>query len=471
MSSRPLRLLLLLAALGAAAAGSYVIYSAERALAEASAAAAGYMQRAQAAIGDLHAMRAAQQAYVAEGQGADYWMRQADDALGRLERAMADLAAASGAEARTSLEGVAASVKDFRALDARAREYVRQERPLMASEVIFTDSLAVLARGVDQLQAAMAAELAARQGQIEALRGRQIYAGAGAVALLLLFVMLLVPVPERDVDVLTAMRALTESAPLRKTASPSPGAAAPASATASKPVVDWVDGVESSARVISRVKVTSETQASAQEKPAESPSTVQPAPVSAEAPQPAAETTATESGQPAQEPAVEPAAAAVRDQTPAVDLPEAARICAELARVLDGGDIPALLARAAALLDAPGLIVWVIDRQGTALYPLLTHGYPQQVVMRLGSLPADADNATAAAWRTGRTSVLPGENGTPGALVIPIVTAEGCIGVLAAEIAAGRESRDEIQALATIFAAQLATVVAPVASEQAQAAR
>lgn len=470
MSSRPLRLLLLVAALGAAAAGSYVIYSTERALAEASAAAAGYTHRGQAALNDLHAMRAAQQAYVAEGQGADYWMRQADDALERLERTMADLVAASGADARTRLDGVAASITDFRALDARAREYVRQDRPLMASEVIFTDSLAVLARGVEQLQAAMAAEQAARQGELEALRGRQIYAGAGAVALLLLFVMLLVPVPERDVDVLTAMRALTESAPLRKTASPGAAPAAPPTSASSRPAVDWVDGVESSARVISRVRVDPEAAAAARERPAASATTAQPEPVSAEAQHPVSDTA--ESGTPASEPAVEPVAAVLQEhQVPLVDLPEAARICAELARVLDGGDIPALLTRAATLLDAPGLIVWVIDRQGTALYPLLTHGYAQQVVMQLGSLPADADNATAVAWRTGRASVLPGENGTPGALVIPIVTAEGCIGVLAAEIAAGRESRDEIQALATIFAAQLATVVAPVASEQAQAAR
>lgn len=464
MSSRPIRLLLLLAALGAAAAGSYVIYSAERALAEATAAAAGYAHRAQTTLNTLHTLRAAQQAYVAEGQGADYWMRQADDALGQLERGLADLQAESGAEARKGLEGVAESIKDFRALDARAREYVRQDRPLMASEVIFTDSLAALVRGLDHLQVALAAEQTARREQLEALRSRQMYAGAGAVALLLLLVMLLVPVPERDVDVITALRALTESAPLRKTTPQPASGPAPAS---SAPVVDWVDGVESSARVISRVRRDADA-ATSQTKPADTAAATPPS--STESREPAPD--AVDSRPPASAQSTPPAApAASNDQPSTPDLREAARICAELARVLDGKDIPALLGRAAALLDAPGLIVWVIDQQGTTLYPLLTHGYPQQVVMRLGSLPADADNATATAWRTGRASVLPGENGTPGALVIPIVTAEGCIGVLAAEIAAGRESRDEIQALATIFAAQLATVVAPVASEQAQAAR
>jgi GAF domain-containing protein len=46
-----------------------------------------------------------------------------------------------------------------------------------------------------------------------------------------------------------------------------------------------------------------------------------------------------------------------------------------------------------------------------------------------------------------------------GALVAPIVTAEGCVGVLAAELRDGRERRDDVRALASIFAAQLATFV------------
>ena len=459
MSSRPLRLLLLVVALGAASAGGCVIYSAERTLDAAAGAAAGYTTQAHATLGELHGLRAAQQAYVAEGQGAEYWMRQAADRMARIERGLADLSALSGVDARANLEGAAASLTDVKALDARAREYVIQGRPLMASEVIFTDSLTTFGRAAERLQAAIDAEGAARRSELDALRARQLYAAAGAVAILVLLVMLLVPVPERDVDVLTAMRALTESAPLRATPAP-PAAAAPART----PATDWVGDTVSSARVISR-KPAEPSQAAATETTAlhrEEPAAAPPAPESAAG-------SAAADGPPST--AHQPAPAAAEPAPPAVDLPEAARVCAELARVLDAGDIPALLARAAALLDAPGLIVWVVDRQGTALHPLLTHGYPTQVVMQLGSLPADADNATAGAWRTGRPCALAGEHGTPGALVVPIVTGDGCIGVLAAEIAHGRESLDEIQALATIFAAQLATVVTPVASEQAQAAR
>ena len=75
-----------------------------------------------------------------------------------------------------------------------------------------------------------------------------------------------------------------------------------------------------------------------------------------------------------------------------------------MARVLDAGDLPGLLARAAGVLEAPGVIVWVADRAGHALFPLLTHGYSGAAVVHIGSIPTEADNATATAWRTGRCS-------------------------------------------------------------------
>jgi hypothetical protein len=93
------------------------------------------------------------------------------------------------------------------------------------------------------------------------------------------------------------------------------------------------------------------------------------------------------------------------------------------------------------------------------LFPLLTHGYSGASIVRIGSIPTQADNATATAWRTGETQVVSGNDEAPGALVAPIVTAEGCVGVLAAELREGRESRADVRALAAIFSAQLATFV------------
>ena len=49
---------------------------------------------------------------------------------------------------------------------------------------------------------------------------------------------------------------------------------------------------------------------------------------------------------------------------------------------------------------------------------------------------------------------------TTGAVVAPILSADGCIGALSAEIRHGAETSEAVQALAEIFAAHLAGVLA-----------
>jgi GAF domain-containing protein len=149
----------------------------------------------------------------------------------------------------------------------------------------------------------------------------------------------------------------------------------------------------------------------------------------------------------------------------------AARICSELARVLDPADLPQILAESASLLDARGLIVWVADRSGSSLFPMLAHGYAPAVLSRMGSIQRDDDNATALAFRLSEDRVVSARNGYAGAIVTPIVTPEGCVGVLAAEVNGGIENSPDRRALAGILAAQLATLVTnlPAPSERIQA--
>jgi len=151
--------------------------------------------------------------------------------------------------------------------------------------------------------------------------------------------------------------------------------------------------------------------------------------------------------------------------SPSVNLSATARLCSDMARVLDPTDLPGLLAQAATLLDASGLIVWVADRSGSALFPTLTHGYGPPVLARMTSIPRDADNAAAAAWRTGELRTVTAQGQSPGALVTPIVTAEGCVGVLAAETRNGSEHDENTRAVSRILAAQLATFVTPVSAD------
>jgi hypothetical protein len=180
-------------------------------------------------------------------------------------------------------------------------------------------------------------------------------------------------------------------------------------------------------------------------------------------------------------PPVKPAAPLSRPSAPAptsppptavatVNLPDAAELCVDLARVIDGRDVPALLERAARLLDAKGVVVWMVDGAGGILRPTISHGYSEKVLNRLGTLEVDSDNVTSLAFRTVRPQVMPGASpGATGAVAVPLVTAAGCSGVLAAEL---RESKPapEMLALTRIVAAQFATLIAPAELNGARAA-
>ena len=137
-----------------------------------------------------------------------------------------------------------------------------------------------------------------------------------------------------------------------------------------------------------------------------------------------------------------------------------AQLCRELSRVVEPKQLSALLARAAKVLDASGIIVWVAEPSRQALLPALSHGYELKTVARMGSIHRDANNAAAAAFRASETRTVAGDASTSGAVIVPLMTSDGCVGVMSAEMKGGSEKDESAQALATIFAAQLATLVA-----------
>lgn len=143
---------------------------------------------------------------------------------------------------------------------------------------------------------------------------------------------------------------------------------------------------------------------------------------------------------------------------PQPDLSVVARLCAKLARVLSAREVTPLLAEAATLLDAVGLIVWVSDARATTLSPALGHGYSTVVLARMPSVPTDASNAVAAAFRSADVCVVNGD-GVTGAMVVPLVGPTGCLGVLALELSEGRERSESVRALAIILAAQLSLLL------------
>jgi hypothetical protein len=154
-----------------------------------------------------------------------------------------------------------------------------------------------------------------------------------------------------------------------------------------------------------------------------------------------------------------PVAAAAAE--PRINLADAAQVCVDLARVLDGRDVPPLLERAAHVLDAKGLVLWVADPAGAMLRPSLAHGYPDKVLKRLRPLQVDSDNVTSLAFRSMQAQTLSSRaNGLTDAIAVPLITPTGCIGVLAAEVSQPMAGDDQL-AVARMFAAQLATLITP----------
>jgi hypothetical protein len=143
--------------------------------------------------------------------------------------------------------------------------------------------------------------------------------------------------------------------------------------------------------------------------------------------------------------------------TAAINLTAAADVCASLARISDTAALPEVLERAAAVLDARGIILWM--GAGEELFPALAYGYDDHFISRLGPIPRNAENATADAWRSGRMRTVAGDGSTHGAVATPLAGMSGCVGVFAAEVRHGRENDQATQAVAVMIAAQLASIL------------
>lgn len=140
------------------------------------------------------------------------------------------------------------------------------------------------------------------------------------------------------------------------------------------------------------------------------------------------------------------------------DLDAVSRLCVAFSRTGDPSSLPLLIQQAAAVLNASGLIVWMANPATRVLQPVLSHGYSELALTRIGELAPDEDNATAEAYRTGELRIVEGSSDAHGAIAVPLITPAGCVGVLAAEIRDGGEKRRTSQAVAAIVAAQLASL-------------
>src|SRR5207248_7701377 len=85
-------------------------------------------------------LRAGEQAYVAAGQGQDFWFARVSALVRTLHDTLATLKPlAATAAASVALDDASGALQDFEQMDARAREYVRNHQAGPASDLIFAD--------------------------------------------------------------------------------------------------------------------------------------------------------------------------------------------------------------------------------------------------------------------------------------------------------------------------------------------
>jgi hypothetical protein len=347
-------------------------------------------QHARETVDAIAELRAGQQAYVAAGQGVDFWMPKVAATATAVRNNILVLrqSATSGTALAGLMEGEAA-IAEFDAVDKRAREYIQSGDQLMAGDVIFTEGVETLTSASRQVERARLAEHEALDAREAVVRTQQAVALGAAAGVTGVFVILLAFLPVRP-----AVESANQSVGLFKGPVPVEKAEKPLPASTQ---------TESSARTLAAMMRTT------------------------------------------------------------------AELCTDFGRIRDLSDLKDLLARAAKTMDASGLVVWLGSTSGADLQPVVSHGYSPAVIARMPAVPRNADNAAAAAYRTGALQiVLSRPGGTPGALVAPLLSPEGCVGALSAETRNGGEGSQAVQSLAVIFAAHLAGVFSTAANEGAE---
>jgi hypothetical protein len=405
MSSQALRRALAALFVAVLIGAAYVVWTEASQGRAAAAAVKVFEDHARAVARSLLEIKTAQAGYVAAGQGDDFWAARVDELLGPARETLKALRTqAQLPQSQAEVDAAIASFEDFEQLDRRARDYARGGQRLLASDLVFSEGLENVDGAIAALDRARDLEAGARDAHSTQGWIKSLAAAATVVALALVVLVLLTPVPRQS-----------QAVP-----------AQPAEPAEKDPAGDYPLG-RPAAR--SRPASIVEAREAVVTPVAPAPPPPSPGPVA-----------------------------------PRVDLPGIASLCSDLARVPDTRALPAALERATRLLDAAGIVVWVADPDGRELAPVLAHGYPQNLVNRLGVIPRDAENVTAAAFRTGLVQTVRSDSASPGAIAAPLLTPAGPVGVMAAEILHDGERDEGMRAAATILAAQFATLMGPPSS-------
>src|SRR5262249_28673000 len=155
-------------------AAGIVLFTSEKQVATAADAARAvdlHAREADAALGEL---RVAQQAYVATGQGVEFWMPKVASTVGTATDALKTLRqSATSTAARSEADEATAAMGDFGEVDKRARDYIRAGQALMAGDVIYTEGGQAVASAQRHVEMARQAERQASDATQASLQKQQ----------------------------------------------------------------------------------------------------------------------------------------------------------------------------------------------------------------------------------------------------------------------------------------------------------
>ena len=194
MSRLSLRVSLLILCLAAIGGAAFFLWSSSLTTRQAHDATRAFEWQARDAAIAIADLRAAQQSYVAAGQGEDFWFARVTALRQELdERLSAMRSTVVSPEATAQLDAAAASLQDFSQMDVRAREHTRARELTRASDMIFGDGFELTRKAGDAVERALNAETSARDSTMFAMRRQQGISLAGAAGVVALGMLLLVP--------------------------------------------------------------------------------------------------------------------------------------------------------------------------------------------------------------------------------------------------------------------------------------
>jgi hypothetical protein len=436
MMRRPVRILVLLMTVAVTAGVVWRATGNEQARGRLRHAAQRIDATAADAIFELVDLRSSLHAYVAPGQGIDFWSKRAQAQLDSINTRLRDLEPATSA-AGHPLETALSSVDGLTAAEKRARTAVEDGQPLIAGDIVFSDTRGLIDAAVRDLSDARQAMARAESAREGASANEQSLLAGGLIAVWIFALIVLLPTPSAQPVAVASTFSLSDQEGLS------------ASAQGGRDELRR-DRQSASAHVdpdeLRRDRHPASAQGDRDELRRDRPEAAVVVP-------PARET------QP-DEPAARAAAPTDRsapqsDESVAALLETTARLCTDIGRVADASDLSPLLERAAGVLGATSVVVWLVAPDGQRLVPATAHGYDETQLGRMGSIGTDDDNLTATAFRTSGPTHVSANGHVPGAVAVPILSASGTSGVLAAEVPAGTDL-PRAEALAALIAAQLA---------------